>query len=99
MPEDTVTQCVKDLRASDQQVQEDAAQRIVSRFSALLLAAAYRHVTQNLRRHVDFEALVQSVYKSFFVRLEAGQFTALNSGDAVWALLLKMTVRKVKNAV
>jgi RNA polymerase sigma-70 factor (ECF subfamily) len=42
--------------------------------------------------------VVQSVYKSFFARYQAGQFD-LHSWDDLWSLLTVLTVRKCVNRI
>ena len=48
------------------------------------------------RRKLDPEDVVQSVYRSFFGRYQAGQFD-LATWDALWSLLTVITVRKCLN--
>jgi RNA polymerase sigma-70 factor (ECF subfamily) len=71
---------------------------VVERFTDRLLAFARRQLPDRLRRRVDPEDVVQSVYKSFFRRLGDGQFAFEESHD-VWRLLAAITFRKARNAV
>jgi RNA polymerase sigma-70 factor (ECF subfamily) len=70
----------------------------VQAYAVRLLALARRELPQRLQRRVDAEDIVQSVYRSFFRRLQEGQF---NFGDAhdIWRLLVVMTYHKVKNLI
>ncbi len=73
-------------------------QQVVERYTNGLLALARRRLPEKIRKRVDPEDIVQSVYRSFFRRLEAGEFGFEESHD-VWRLLAVMTYRKSQNAV
>jgi len=49
-----------------------------------------------LSHKVHPEEVVQSVYRSFFARYQAGQFTVAN-WDSLWGLLAVITLRKCAN--
>src|SRR5262245_39837876 len=71
---------------------------VMDRYTQRLLELARRKLPERLRRRVDPEDVLQSVYRSFFQRLNDGQFVFHESLD-VWRLLAAMTFRKVCNAV
>lgn len=71
---------------------------LVARFSERLLAFARQQLPACVQSRVDPEDVVQSVYRSFFQRLHAGQFRFEASHD-LWRLLAAMTFRKARNAV
>jgi RNA polymerase sigma factor (sigma-70 family) len=71
---------------------------LVERYSAGLMALARRQLPDRVRRRVDPEDVVQSVYRSFFRRLNDGRFSFEESHD-VWRLLAVMTFHKARNAV
>ena len=74
--------------------QDDAAaQELFVRFAHQLIALALRHIDAGLRHKVDPEDVVQSVYKSFFVRYGAGNLEVVN-WNSLWGLLTLITVRK-----
>jgi RNA polymerase sigma-70 factor (ECF subfamily) len=74
--------------------QDDAAaQELFVRFAHQLIALALRHIDPGLRHKVDPEDVVQSVYKSFFVRYGAGNLDVVN-WNSLWGLLTLITVRK-----
>jgi len=74
--------------------QDDAAaQELFVRFAHQLIALALRHIDAGLRHKVDPEDVVQSVYKSFFVRYGAGNLDVVN-WNSLWGLLTLITVRK-----
>jgi RNA polymerase sigma-70 factor (ECF subfamily) len=70
---------------------------VVERYTRRLLDLAGRKLPGPLRRRVDPEDVVQSVYRSFFQRLQDGRFSFDDSQD-LWRLLAAMTFRKACNA-
>jgi RNA polymerase sigma-70 factor (ECF subfamily) len=70
-----------------------AAQELFARFTHQLIALALRHLDTGLRQRVDPEDVVQSVYKSFFVRYGDGNLDVVN-WNSLWGLLTLITVRK-----
>jgi RNA polymerase sigma-70 factor (ECF subfamily) len=76
------------------QRQDDAAaQDLFVRFAHQLIALAQRHIGAGLRHKVDPEDVVQSAYKSFFVRYGTGNLDVVN-WNSLWGLLTLITVRK-----
>jgi RNA polymerase sigma-70 factor (ECF subfamily) len=73
--------------------EDAAAQDLVGRFTHQLIALALRHINAGLRHKVDPEDVVQSAYKSFFVRYGAGNLDVEN-WNSLWGLLTLITVRK-----
>ena len=71
---------------------------VVDRYSHGLVELARRHLPQRVRGRLDPEDVVQSVYHSFFRRLNDGRFKFDDSHD-VWRLLAAMTFHKTQNAV
>jgi RNA polymerase sigma-70 factor (ECF subfamily) len=80
------------LRAGDQ----DAATAVFRRFTSRLIALARARLDARTRGKVDPEDVVQSTYRSFFQRADAGQFE-LTTWDEVWDLLAVITLRKCAN--
>jgi RNA polymerase sigma-70 factor, ECF subfamily len=72
---------------------QDAARELYDRYFRRLLGLARSRLDGLARQKVDAEDVVQSAFKSFFVRLEDGQFSLDESGD-VWPLLVRITLRK-----
>src|SRR5262245_35772210 len=70
-----------------------AAQELFGRFVHQLIALAHRHIAPGFRHRVDPEDVVQSAYKSFFVRYGAGNLDIAN-WNSLWGLLALITVRK-----
>jgi RNA polymerase sigma-70 factor, ECF subfamily len=82
------------LRAGDQ----SAAREIFERFVDKLLRLARDRFDAVLRRKVDPEDVVQSAYKSFFLRYGAGKLEVEDWGN-LWGLLTMITLRKCLDRV
>lgn len=73
---------------------EDAAAReVFVKFAARLAGLARRYLDARLAVKVDPEDVVQSAYKSFFVRQREGQLD-VGTWDGLWGLLTMITLRK-----
>jgi RNA polymerase sigma-70 factor (ECF subfamily) len=70
-----------------------AARELFERFTHQLIGLARGRLHDGLRHKVDPEDVVQSAYKSFFLRYGAGKLEAVN-WDSLWGLLTLITVRK-----
>lgn len=70
-----------------------AAEQLFHRFAHRLVGLAQGHLDARTRRLVDPEDVLQSVFRSFFLRHADGQFT-LNDWDGLWAMLVVITLRK-----
>jgi RNA polymerase sigma-70 factor (ECF subfamily) len=78
---------------------EDAAAReVFQRFARRLLALTRRQFEQRLAHRVDPEDVVQSAFKSFFVRHREGKLQVEN-WNALWGLLTVITLRKCADRV
>ncbi len=73
--------------------EDDAAREVFQRFARRLLAVARRQIERRLAHKVDPESVVQSAFKSFFVRHREGKLQVSN-WDALWGLLTLITLRK-----
>jgi RNA polymerase sigma factor (sigma-70 family) len=95
MSSDTVFQeLMTRLRAGD----ADAAWTIFDRFARRLVALAASRLPPALSAKVDAEDVVQSVFRSFFLRHADARF-APESWDSIWTLLTVLTVRKCGHKV
>src|SRR5437016_761118 len=93
MPGDSSFQTVQaQLVARD----ENAAAQVVQRFMRRLLGLVSQHLGSLTQRKVEPADVVQSVFKSFFLRQRDGQF-ALDSWDGLWGLLATIALRKCCN--
>jgi RNA polymerase sigma-70 factor, ECF subfamily len=95
MPDrDSFSDTMNRLRAGD----EAAAHEVFQRFVSKLVRLARRQFDAALRRKVDPEDVVQSAYKSFFLRYGAGKLE-VHDWDNLWGLLTVITLRKCLDRV
>lgn len=73
---------------------EGAAREMFERYTRQLVGLARSRMSDRLAGKVDPEDVVQSAYKSFFVRQKAGQLDVGN-WQSLWGLLTMITLRKV----
>jgi RNA polymerase sigma-70 factor (ECF subfamily) len=86
---DSFTDIMARLRGGDQ----GAAREIFQRFVDQLVRLAHRQFDAVMRRKVDAEDVVQSAYKSFFLRYGDGKMEIQNWGN-LWGMLTVITLRK-----
>src|SRR5262249_45712778 len=91
---DSFAEWLRGLQAGD----GAAAQELLGRFTYQLITLALRHIEAGLRHKVDPEDVVQSAYKSFFIRYGAGNLNVVN-WNSLWGLLTLITVRKCAERV
>jgi RNA polymerase sigma-70 factor (ECF subfamily) len=72
---------------------DDASRELFERFSRRLIGLARHHLDARLQHKVDPEDVVQSVYKSFFLRYGDGALAA-EGWEGLWGLLTLITLRK-----
>ncbi|MBV9122276.1 MAG: sigma-70 family RNA polymerase sigma factor [Planctomycetes bacterium] len=90
MPEDlSFSDLMARLRAGDQ----DAAAQVFQRFARQLMTLARRRLDPHLRQKIDPEDVLQSAFRSFFVRNAEGDFDLAN-WDVLWGMLALITARK-----
>ncbi len=77
------------LRAGD----NDAWRQVMERYSACLIAMARSRLSERLRQKVDCADVVQSVYRTVYRRLAAGQFQ-FDSWDSLLGMLIVLTARR-----
>lgn len=73
--------------------EDDAAREVFGRFAGRLVGLARRHLDHRLAVKVDPEDVVQSAYKSFFVRQRDGGIEVA-TWDNLWGVLTMITLRK-----
>jgi RNA polymerase sigma-70 factor, ECF subfamily len=73
--------------------EDDAAREVFRRFARQLLALVRRQLERRLAHKADPEGVVQSAFKSFFVRHREGKLE-VGSWNALWGLLTLITLRK-----
>ena len=86
---DSFAEFLDRLRGGD----DAAATELFGRFAHQLIALALRHIDAGLRHKVDPEDVVQSAFKSFFLRYGDGKLEVVN-WNSLWGLLTLITVRK-----
>jgi hypothetical protein len=93
----SVTGQIRLLRCVNAAERDLAARLIWSRYFRDLLELARNHLDRRIRRREDEEDVLQSMYKSFCLRQQRGEFD-LAGRDALWNLLVTITLRKARNA-
>lgn len=86
---DSLDALLAQLRAGD----DEAAAHVFHRFADRLIGLARTQLQKGLQGKVDPEDVLQSVFRSFFRRHQAGQFQ-LDSWESLWGILTVMTLRK-----
>ncbi|MCI0380816.1 MAG: ECF-type sigma factor [Gemmataceae bacterium] len=76
----------------------DASRAGFERFTRRLIGLARSHLDGRLRHKIDPEDVVQSAYKSFFLRYGEGALAA-EGWDGLWGLLTLITLRKCAERV
>jgi len=89
--------------ATDDQVaapasEGDPARAVFERFTRRLIGLARSQLDAQFRHKIDLEDVIQSVYKSFFLRYGEGALAA-EGWDGLWGLLTCITVRKCADRV
>src|SRR5262249_40134414 len=73
---------------------ERAAEELFQRYVARLIALVRRRISGRLGRRLDAEDVVQSAWRSFFVRVRDGRIE-VQPGNALWQLLATITLHKM----
>jgi RNA polymerase sigma-70 factor (ECF subfamily) len=71
--------------------QNDAATEVFNRYAGRLLGLARKQLDPLVLQKVDPEDVVQSVFRSFFVRNMEGRFGEFASWDNLWGMLVVLT--------
>lgn len=75
--------------------EEDAATQLYLRYAGRLRALAANQASADVRRRVDPDDIVQSVFRTFFRRAAAGQYE-VPAGEELWKLFLVIGLNKVR---
>src|SRR5512143_2204624 len=94
MAEEAFDELMRRLRSGD----GDAARDVFQRYSHRLIGLARSRLGTLMRQKVDPEDVVQSVFKSFFVRQADGRMD-LEDWNGLWAMLTVITLRKCGHRV
>lgn len=81
------------VAANDSTATDEPARLIFERFTRRLVGLARTHLDGRLKNKVDPEDVVQSAYKSFFLRYGEGALAA-EGWNGLWGLLTTITLRK-----
>lgn len=84
---DSFSLLIARLRAGD----SGAAGMLFRRYAERLIGLAHQQIAARLRHKVDPEDVVQSVFKSFFLKVDRLPMT---DWDGLWGLLTLITIRK-----
>jgi RNA polymerase sigma factor (sigma-70 family) len=93
----SVTKLTHDLRSDDPVIRDAAARQIWERYFRDLLTLARKNLDKRIRLRTDEEDVAQSMFKSFCLRQQRGEFD-LAGRDDLWRLLVTITIRKARNA-
>ena len=96
-PHGSVTRMILDLRSDEPAVRNAAARLIWERYFRDLLTLARKNLDKRIRLRTDEEDVAQSMFKSFCLRQQRGEFD-LAGRDELWRLLVTITIRKARNA-
>jgi RNA polymerase sigma-70 factor, ECF subfamily len=75
--------------------EEGAATNLYMRYARRLIALARKKTQQSLNSRVDPEDVVQSVFRTFFRRVSAGNYV-VPEGNSLWQLLLVIALNKIR---
>jgi RNA polymerase sigma-70 factor (ECF subfamily) len=87
-----------DFRAARLPIADDSSRAIFELYTHRLIALARNHLHVQLQQKVDPEDVVQSAYKSFFLRYGEDALGAQELDD-LWGLLSLITLRKCADRV
>lgn len=72
---------------------DEAAREVFFRFRCRLIGLAAKRLDSRLQQKVDAEDVIQSVFRSFFLRAGQGQYS-LKNWEGLWGLLVVITLSK-----
>lgn len=77
---------------------QHAFEVIFERYGEKLVKLASKRISERLSARIEPEDLVQSVFRTFFGRVQEHRFT-FHHADDLWKLLVSMTLNKLRNKV
>lgn len=94
LPEEASTDLIGRWRDGDQLAASALYQRYVERLSGVVTA----QLSQKFKSRMDADDVLQSSCRSFFRRVQDGQFE-FDQDDDVWKLLVTITLNKLRNQI
>ena len=94
----SITKSDHDLLEAFRRGQMDASTRLYMKYADRLIGMTARKSSSELAAKVDPEDIVQSVFRTFFRRVEKGQYD-VPEGEDIWKLLLVITLNKIRAVV
>ncbi len=82
---------IKGLRAGE----NSSVREFCDRYGGIMRPVADKHLSPKVKRRVEADDVVQSVFRTFFRRAKVGQFQ-LPDSDSLWRLLCAITLTKVR---
>src|SRR5262245_21331099 len=77
---------------------QEAATLLFRRYAGQLIGLARSRLSGKVNQRFDAEDVVQSAYRSFFLRARAGQYDC-EKDDDLWQLLVSITLHKLHHHV
>jgi RNA polymerase sigma factor (sigma-70 family) len=93
----SITMLIEKLRSQHKPDADLAAARLWERYMSDLLRLARNLLSVRIRRREDEHDVLQSMFKSFCMRHQRGDYE-LGSRDDLWRLLVRMTGNKARSA-
>jgi len=93
--EESIAALFEHLKAGN----DDAAQRLWEQFYPGMVGLARRRLRAASRRVADEEDVALSAFNSFFAAAKEGRLPDLRGRNNLWAMLVKITVRKASDLV
>ncbi len=90
---------IHDLMARLQAKDDAAARQLFQRYAERLIELAQHRLRPSVRAKMDPEDVMQSVFQSFFVRREAGEFADVETWESLWKVLVTLTLRKCNRRI
>ena len=88
----------KTLADQCQKGDQQAFEAVFDRYSDRLIRVARSRISERLASRIEAEDVVQSVFRSFFGRVQENRFTFTEESD-LWRLLVAITLNKLRNKV
>jgi RNA polymerase sigma-70 factor (ECF subfamily) len=76
-----------------------AAAQVFNEFANRLIELVRKRLNPKIRRKVDPEDVLQSVFRSFFRCQAAGELDELETWDSLWGMLVVIAVRKCSHRI